>query len=206
MARSPGLAVLSSGPRCGTRARVHLSACCCMPIGRRIRAGRLGPCRRYDLSQFVPLEVQAGALVLLHGENVHYRWAACPACLPACLPDPAATPAGVLLGWAVVGLPRLQRCPPARTHARPAACSLLGRPPHPHPRAAPRTPAASRATRTACTSWRATRRTPGRRTTGRSGRRTCPGSRCTMTQQRRRPAEAVLGAWVGCSSFAAGRV
>jgi hypothetical protein len=30
------------------------------------------PAEEYDLSQFVPVEVKAGALVLLHGENVHY--------------------------------------------------------------------------------------------------------------------------------------
>lgn len=30
------------------------------------------PAPTYDLSKFVPVEVKAGALVLLHGENVHY--------------------------------------------------------------------------------------------------------------------------------------
>ncbi len=32
-----------------------------------------GPATEWDLSACVPLECRAGTLVLLHGENVHYR-------------------------------------------------------------------------------------------------------------------------------------
>lgn len=28
----------------------------------------------FDDSQFVPVEVKAGSLVVLHGANVHFRW------------------------------------------------------------------------------------------------------------------------------------
>ncbi len=63
------------------------------------RPGALA-CRRYDLSQFVPVEVRAGALVLLHGENVHYRCAGGGAqCLgPACATATARLPCCRLAG------------------------------------------------------------------------------------------------------------